>query len=288
VPIALGATLILQPTFEVNQVLKAIKRYRPTAFPGVPAMYVAINNAPNVRRYNISSVKFCISGAAPLPVEVAEEFEKLTKGRLIEGYGLTEAAPVTHANPFKGQRRVGTIGVPLPNTEARITDLQTGEDLAPGEVGELLVRGPQVMAGYWNLPQATTETLITDGAGMTWLRTGDLARMDEDGYFEIVNRRQEIWYADDAMRNPIFPREIEEVLYEHPKIKEAAVVPIGRTPKAFIVLREGETASVEEVIAYCRARMEEAMVPAWIEFRQDLPKSFVGKVLRRLLVDQAE
>lgn len=288
VPIALGATLILLPTFEVNQVLKAIKRYRPSAFPGVPAMYVAINNAPNVRRYNISSVKFCISGAAPLPVEVAEEFEKLTKGRLIEGYGLTEAAPVTHANPFKGQRRVGTIGVPLPNTEARITDLQTGEDLPPGEVGELLVRGPQVMAGYWNLPQATLETLTTDGAGMTWLRTGDLARMDDDGYFEIVNRRQEIWYADEAMRNPIFPREIEEVLYEHPKIKEVVVVPIGRTPKAFIVLREGETASVEEVIAYCRARMEEAMVPALIEFRQDLPKSFVGKVLRRLLVDQVE
>ena len=178
--------------------------------------------------------------------------------------------------------------MPLPNTEARITDLQTGEDLPPGEVGELLVRGPQVMAGYWNLPQATLETLTTDGAGMTWLRTGDLARMDDDGYFEIVNRRQEIWYADEAMRNPIFPREIEEVLYEHPKIKEVVVVPIGRTPKAFIVLREGETASVEEVIAYCRARMEEAMVPALIEFRQDLPKSFVGKVLRRLLVDQAE
>jgi len=285
VPVLLAATMALLPTFRVEQVLAAIKRHHPTIFPGVPTMYVAINNVPGVRRYDIQSIRACISGAAPLPVEVQEAFEKLTRGRLVEGYGLTECGPVTHANPLNGLRKVGSIGIPIPNTDAKIVHLATGEDLPAGAVGELVVRGPQMMVGYWGMGDETDRT-IKDG----WLHTGDVATMDEDGYFRIISRRQEMILAGEYN---VYPRDVEEVLYEHPKVKEAAVVGIGSAEpgqkvKAYVVLRKGEQATPEELIALCRARLSEWEVPAEIEFRRELPKTFVGKVLRRALVTKDE
>jgi long-chain acyl-CoA synthetase len=286
VAICLGAAMIILPNFVTGDVLNAIRRHKPTLFPGVPTMYVAINNYPGVRRFGIHSIRACISGAAPLPVEVQETFEKLTKGRLVEGYGLTEAGPVTHANPLYGHRKIGTIGVPLPNTEAKIVDLMTGKDLPPGQIGELVVRGPQIMEGYWGLGQET-DRAIRDG----WLYTGDIARMDDDGYFQIISRKKDMILAGEYH---VYPRDVEEVLYEHPGVKEVAVVGLQRRPwpskrvKAYVVPREGSHLSKEELMALCRRRLEEYAVPWDIEFRDELPKSFVGKVLRRLLVDEEE
>ncbi len=285
VPISLGATLVLLPTFRTEEVLKAIRKYRPTIFPGVPTMYVAINNFPGVRKYGIQSIRACISGAAPLPVEVQEAFEKLTRGRLVEGYGLTEASPVTHANPLHGLRKVGSIGIPLPGTEAKVVDLATREDLPPGQIGELVVRGPQVMAGYWQDPEATAQ-VVRDG----WLFTGDVARMDDDGYFQIISRKKDMILAGEYQ---VYPRDVEEVLYEHPEVKEVAVVGVPATPagqrvKAYVVPREGSRVTAEELLGLCRARLAEWQVPWEIEFRDELPKSFVGKVLRRVLVEEAK
>ncbi len=283
VPVMVGATMIILPTFQTREVLRTIKATRPTLFPGVPTMYMAINNFPDVRRYGIGSIRACISGAAPLPVEVQEAFEKLTKGRLVEGYGLTEASPVTHANPLHGQRKVGSIGIPFPNTEAKIVDLATGQDLPPGQIGELAVRGPQVMLGYWGLGDET-DRAIQDG----WLYTGDVATMDDDGYFSIINRKKEMILAGEYQ---VYPRDVEEVLFEHPKVKDVAVVGVpatspGQKVKAFVVLRDGESATPDELIALCHERLEQWQVPWEIEFRRELPKSFVGKVLRRVLVEE--
>ncbi|MEP7198171.1 MAG: alpha/beta fold hydrolase, partial [Chloroflexota bacterium] len=274
----LGAAMILLPTFATKEVLQTIRDERPTIFPGVPEMYVAINNYPKVRQYKLSSVRACLSGSAPLPVEVAEAFVKLTKGRLVEGYGLTEAGPVTHANPIGGKVKVGSIGVPLPSTEARIVDLHDGRVLPPGEIGELCVRGPQIMRGYWNDPQATAKAIDADG----WLRTGDVARMDEDGYFQIIDRRANIWYPSQPMfsNRPVYPRDIEEVLYEHPKVREAVVVPIGDEPRAFVILKDGERAAPDELINFCRGRLDDYLVPRGIEFTKDLPRTYIGKVKR--------
>jgi long-chain acyl-CoA synthetase len=284
VPVALAATMIVLPSFASEQVLRAIQRYKPTLFPGVPTMFAALSNFPKVRRYGIQSIRACISGAAPLPVEVQEAFEKLTRGRLIEGYGLTEATTVTHANPLAGRRVVGSIGVPLPSTEAKIVDLATGKDAPPGKIGELAVRGPQVMLGYWNEPNEGREWITRDG----WLLTGDVARMDEDGFFEVVARKREMILAGDYQ---VYPRDVEEVLYEHPKVQEVAVVGVqpARWPfqrvKAYVVPRRGTTIDQDELIALCKRRLEEYAVPWQIEFRDELPKNFMGKVLRRLLVD---
>jgi long-chain acyl-CoA synthetase len=289
-PILLGATMVVLPTFVTAEVLKTIQKERPTLFPGVPTMYTAINDFPNVRKYGIDSIRACISGAAPLPVEVQEAFEKLTRGRLVEGYGLTEASPVTHANPLNGLRKVGTIGIPLPSTAAKIVDLATGQDLPPDQIGELAVRGPQVMTGYWNAPEETDAVLRDDarGNGGPWLMTGDVASMDEDGYFQIISRKQEMILAGEYQ---VYPRDVEEVLYEHPKVREAAVVGIssaepGQKVKAYVVLRDGQHATAEELQTLCRARLEAWQVPWEVEFRDELPKSFVGKVLRRLLVEE--
>jgi long-chain acyl-CoA synthetase len=284
VPISLAASMVVLPTFVTQEVLRAIRRYRPTIFPGVPPMYVAINNFPHVRRYGIHSIRACISGAAPLPVEVQEAFEKLTRGRLVEGYGLTEASPVTHANPLNGLRKVGSIGIPLPNTDARVVDLATGQDLPPGQIGELVVRGPQVMQGYWG-DSGETDRALKDG----WLYTGDIARMDEDGYFQLISRKKDMILAGPYQ---VYPRDVEEVLYEHPRVKEVAVVGVqaprwpSKQIKAYVVLRDGENLTEEELIAFCKQRLEEWQVPWQIEFRRELPKSFVGKVLRRLLVEE--
>jgi long-chain acyl-CoA synthetase len=284
IPIAMGAAIILLPVFELQQVLDHIKNYKPTIFPGVPSIYMAINNAPKVRSYELSSIKACISGAAPLPIEVQEKFEKLTRGRLVEGYGLTEASPVTHANPFERTGKVGSIGIPVPNTDAKIVDLMTGEDLSPGEIGELVVKGPQVMQGYWGEnAQDQTDSVIKDD----WLFTGDVAVMDIDGFFTIISRKRDTIMAGEFS---VYPRDVEEVLYENSKVMEAAVVGVtteegGLRIKAFVVPRPGTTLSKEELLELCRKRLDDYAVPWDIEFREELPKSFIGKVLRRMLVE---
>ena len=282
-PIALGATLILKPRFEVEDVLNSIKRHRPTIFPGVPQMYVAINDYPGVRKYGVDSIKACISGSAPLPVEVQEAFEKLTRGRLVEGYGLTEASPGTHGNPLYGQRQVGSIGIPFPSTEAKVVDLKRGvEEVAVGQIGELAVRGPQVMLGYWNNPRATRKVLSPDG----WLLTGDVAQMDRDGFFRIISRKVDMWYPS-KVSEPAFPRDVEEVLFEVPQVKEAAVVAIAGQPIAFVIARK-ERPTAEALIAYCKRRLPPELVPRLVIFMDDFPRSFIGKVLRRELARRLE
>jgi long-chain acyl-CoA synthetase len=281
--VTMAGTMVLLPTFNTQEVLSSIKKYHPTLFPGIPTMYIAISNFPHVRRFGISSIRACVSGAAPLPVEVQESFEKLTKGKIVEGYGLTEASPVTHVNPLYGMRKAGSIGVPLPGTDARIVDMSTGESLPFGKEGELCIRGPQVMAGYWNAPDETAKVLA-DG----WLHTGDIATMDEDGYFYIIDRKKDMILAGDYN---VFPRDVEEILYEHPKILEAAVAGIPpeqkkQMVKAFVVLKKGEKATDEEIIRFCKDRLSEHKVPQQIEFKDALPKTFVGKVLRRLLTEE--
>ncbi len=277
--IAMGAAMIIVPNFVTAEVLNTIRRYKPSLFPGVPTMYVAINNFPGVRRFNIRSIRACISGAAPLPVEVQEAFEKLTRGRLVEGYGLTEAGPITHGNPMFGARKIGTIGVPFPNTEAKIVDLRTGKPVPHGEIGELVVRGPQVMDGYWRNEAATSEAL-KDG----WLYTGDVARMDADGYFQIISRKKEMWYPERADKEPYpaFPRDVEEVIYEIPEVKEVAVVGVANFPLAFVTTNKVVDANT--IIGYCGRRLPKELVPVLVVFVDDLPKSFVGKVLRRNLL----
>lgn len=283
VPVTLGASLILKARFEVRDVLRTIARQHPTIFPGVPQMYVAINDFPGVRRYGIQSIKACISGAAPLPVEVQEAFEKLTRGRLVEGYGLTEAGPVTHANPLNGLRKVGSIGVPLPSTEARIIDLRRGQEtVAVGQIGELAVRGPQVMLGYWGNPISTSRVLTPDG----WLLTGDAAQMDADGYFHIIARKADMWYPNKP-GEPAFPRDVEEVLFEIPQVKEAAVVAIAGKPVAFVIGKEDRPAS-STLIAYCERRLPPELVPRLVIFVDDFPRTFIGKVLRRELARRFE
>jgi long-chain acyl-CoA synthetase len=289
--ISIAGTLLLLPTFSTREVLDVIARYRPTLFPGVPTMYVAINNYPNVRRFGLKSIRACVSGAAPLPVEVQEAFEKLTRGKLVEGYGLTEASPVTHANPVYGQRKTGTIGVPLPDTEAKIVDLHTGEDAPVGAIGELAVRGPQVMRGYWKRPDESAQVLRPSAdPGQPWLFTGDLARRDEDGYFQIIDRKKDMILGGDFN---IYPRDVEEVLYENPKVLEAAVTGVppegsAQTVKAYVVLKKGEMATREEFVEFCRQRLAEYAVPKLIEFREQLPKTFVGKVFKRKLVEEED
>jgi long-chain acyl-CoA synthetase len=241
-------------------------------------MYVAIKDYPGVRKFGIDSIRACISGSAPLPIEVQEAFEKLTRGRLVEGYGLTEAGPVTHANPLYGQRKIGTIGIPLPSTEARLVDLARGaKDVEPGQLGELAVRGPQVMLGYWGDPNATRRAITKDG----FLLTGDVAQRDSQGYFRIVARKVDMWYPHKP-GNPAFPRDVEEVLFEIPQVKEAAVVAIANQPIAFIIAQR-ERPKIEDVLAYCKRRLPPELVPRLVIFLDDFPRTFIGKILRREL-----
>ena len=284
--IELGATIIMLPRFNVDDALEAINLYQPTRFPGVPTMYMAIMNHPQVNKYNISSIRVCSSGSAPMPVEAQRRFEELTGAKVSEGYGLTEASPVTHANPFNGKRKIGSIGLPRPDVDAKIVDLETGErDLPPGEVGELCIRGPQVMKGYWNRPEETRKTLRNG-----WLYTGDIGRMDEEGYFYIVDRKKDMIICSGYN---VYPREIEEVLYQHPKIQEVCIVGVpdpyrGETVKAFVILKEKEQATPEEIIEYCQKNMAKYKAPTSVEFRKELPKSHVGKVLRKILREEEE
>jgi long-chain acyl-CoA synthetase len=276
--------LIANPRVLIH-ILKSINKHHPSLYPGVPALYVSLINHPDISQYDVSSIKACISGAAPLPVEIQQRFQELTGGRLVEGYGLSEATPVTHANPIYGENRIGTIGLPFPGTDAKVVDTETGmRDLSPGEVGELVVRGPQVMKGYWQMPTETANVLRGE-----WLYTGDIARMDEDGYFQIVDRKKDMILGAGGYN--VYPREIEEVLYQHPKVKACAAVGVpvsgkGERVKAFIVLKEGQTAAEEEMIAFCRENLAAYKVPRFVEFRDELPMTMVGKVLRRVLLEE--
>ncbi len=284
VPVSVGAAMVLKAQFQILDILKTIKKYKPTIFPGVPSMYVAINNFRGVRKYGIGSIKACISGSAPLPVEVQEAFEKLTKGRLVEGYGLTEAAPVTHANPLGDKRKVGTIGVPLPSTESKVVDLvRKDKEVKQGQVGELAVRGPQVMMGYWKNPQATKEVITADG----WLLTGDIAQVDDHGYTRIIARKADMWYPTKLKKQPAFPRDVEEVIYEIPQVKEVAVTAIAGHPFAFVIAgREAPTPAA--VISFCKRRLPAHLVPRFVIFMDDFPRTFIGKVLRRELAKRYE
>jgi long-chain acyl-CoA synthetase len=278
VPVSLGAAVILKLQFDVEDILNTIRKEKPTLFPGVPQMYVAISNFPKVRRYDVKSINVCLSGSEALAVETQESFEKLTKGYLVEGYGLTEASPVTHANPFTGLRKVGSIGIPLPSTEAKIVDLRKGQrDMPPGQIGELAIRGPQIMLGYWQQPQATSAAIDPNG----WLMTGDVAQMDEDGYFRIIARKVDMWYPGHPEK-PAFPRDIEEVIYEIPQIREVVIVAIAGKPIAFVISSKDRPKSAD-VIAYCKRRLPPELVPRLVIFMDEFPRTFIGKVLRREL-----
>ena len=280
----MAASMVLVPKFEVEQVLKAVDKYKVSLFPGVQAIYVAINNYPKVKKYDVQSIKACISGAGPLHQEVQKKFEELTGGKLVEGYGLTEASPVTHCNPVYGKRKMGMIGLPFVGTDSKIMDVETGtKEMAVTEIGEIVIKGPQVMQGYWNHPEETA-MVLKDG----WLYTGDIGYMDEDGFFAIVDRKKDMVKVGGEN---VYPRDVEEVLFQNPKVLDcvAAGVPDAALVdkiKAYIVLKPGQTATPQEIIDFCKSRLAKYKVPKEVEFRTSLPKNMVGKMLRRLLVEE--
>ncbi|GGK13442.1 long-chain-fatty-acid--CoA ligase [Deinococcus malanensis] len=284
-----GATIVLVPNArDIPMVLAQIQASRATLFPGVPTLYNAINNHPDTPKFNLTSIRACISGSAPLMLETARRFREITGGaNLVEGYGLTETSPVTHVNPIFGEQHEGSIGLPLPGVDAVVMNDQE-QPLAPGEVGELWVAGPQVMLGYWQKPEETAKTM-REAFGRTWLLTGDMAVMDEDGYFRIVDRKKELIIAGGFN---IYPREVEEVLMTHPAVLEAAAVGVpdtyrGESVHAVLVLKPGQQATEADVIAHCRSELSAYKVPRSVEFRTELPKTAVGKILRRQLASEA-
>ena len=275
--------MVLLPKFDAEQALKTIDKQKPTLFPGAPTMYIGLLNHPDLKKYDLSTIKACLSGSAPLPLEVQEKFEEISGGRVVEGYGLTETSPVTHANPIWDNRINGSIGLPWPNTDSVILRSGESEILPPGEVGEIAIKGPQVMKGYWNRPEDTAMT-FNDG----WFLTGDLGYMDENGYFYVVDRKKDMIIAGGFN---IYPREVEEILYEHEAIQECVVAGIpdpyrGETVKAYIVLKEGKTVTEKELNEFCRQNLAAYKVPRFYDFRKELPKTAVGKILRRTLVDE--
>lgn len=292
--VLMASTMLLVPDpRDLDDVLETIVRFKPTLYPGVPAIYNSINNHPHAMRHNLRSIKACISGASGLPVHVQQQFQELTGARLVEGYGLSEASPVTHANPVFGDNRIGTIGLPWPDTEVKIVEAEEGQRvLGFDEPGELCVRGPQVMRGYWNMPTESANVLRPDPddpGGLPWLYTGDIATMDRDGYFRIVDRKKDIIIGSGGYK--IHPREIEDELFKHPKVLEAAAIGIpfedrGERVKVFVVLKPGETATEEDIIAFCSENLAAFKVPKFVEFRAELPKTTVGKPLRRLLREE--
>ncbi|GHH97236.1 AMP-binding protein [Neobacillus kokaensis] len=282
--VKMACKMLIMPKFDALDTLKLIHKQRPTLFPGAPTIYIGLLNHPDLKKYDLSSIDACISGSAPLPVEVQQKFEEITNGKLVEGYGLTEASPVTHSNFLWDVERVkGSIGVPYPDTDAKIISLETGETMPPGEIGEIVVKGPQIMKGYWNRPEETEEVL-KDG----WLYTGDLGYMDDKGYFYVVDRKKDMIIAGGFN---IYPREIEEVLYEHPDVLEAVAAGVpdpyrGETVKAYIVLKEGSTVTSEEMNQFARKFLAAYKAPRIYEFRKELPKTAVGKILRRTLIEE--
>lgn len=281
----IGAELLITPNPRLIPLLMdIIQAEGVTLFPGVPAMYSAIINNKDVAKYNLRSVKACISGSAPLHMSVQEKFGEITGGRLVEGYGLTEAAPVTHCNPVYGRRKEGSIGIPFPDVEAKIVGLDTGLEQPVGQPGELWVRGPQVMKGYWNKPEETAKTITPDG----WLMTGDIATMDEDGYFRIVDRKKELILVGGFN---VYPNEVEQTLTQHPAVEEAIVIGIptadgNERVKAFVKLKAGQSATEQEIMDFCKDKLVYYKVPRAVEFRSELPKSQVGKLLRRVIADE--
>jgi long-chain acyl-CoA synthetase len=283
----LGAsTMILLPRFKVKDVLHAIQRYHPTHFPGIPTMYIAIMREASKHPDHLQSIRYCISGGAPLPAQVQTDFEQMTNGKLVEGYGLSEAAPVTHCNPMTNGSRNGSIGLPMPNVEAGILDRQTGKLLPVGEVGEIVVKGPNIMRGYWNREEETRDIFVNG-----WMRTGDIGKMDADGFFYVVDRAKDLILASGFN---VYPREVEETLYHHKAIAEAAVIGMpdsyrGETVAAFVVLKHGYEPSEkmrEDIQNFCKQELTAYKRPKILEFRQSLPKSAVGKILRRELRPQ--
>jgi long-chain acyl-CoA synthetase len=276
-----GATIVIQTRPEVRELLKLIDRYQPTQFPGVPALYIAFLKQPDLAKFRIRSIHYCLSGSAPLPVEVARQFESLTGANLVEGYGLSETSPATHVNPLAGERRSGSIGLPIPNTDHRVVDLETGTTVLPPDTpGELEVRGPQVMLGYFGHPEETA-MVLKDG----WFRTGDVARIDADGYAYILDRKKDMINVG-GMK--VYPREVEELLFQHPGVQDAAVIGVpdaehGEVGKAFVVRKPGATVTEAELIDYVRGRIAHFKAPRSVEFTDQLPRSGVQKVLRRVL-----
>ena len=280
--IHMGWGHILVPKPQPEALVETIRKFKPTFAPLVPTMYIGMLNHPDIDKVDMTSIKGCFSASAPLPLEVISDFENKTGAVIVEGYGLTETSPVTHINPFAdGKRKVGSIGVPISDTECRIVDLDDGNtDVSVGETGELLIKGPQVMKGYWNNPEETAKTLIDE-----WLYTGDIAKMDEEGYFYIVDRKKDMIISGGYN---VYPRDIEEVFYENPKIQEACAIGIphptrGEAVKIFAVLKEGETATQEELVEYCTGKLAKYKLPTEIEFRDELPKTNVGKILKKEL-----
>jgi len=283
--IDIAGQVILLPRFDLSEVLSTISKQKPTIFPGIPAMYAAINHSllrgGGENKADLSSIRLCVSGSDRLPPDVQEEFERLSGGLLIEGYGLTEASPVTHANLMSGIRKSGSIGLPLPDTGVRIIDLDSGKDVQPGKEGEMLVRGPQVMKGYWNEPEETDRVIDEDG----WLKTGDVSRVDEDGFYYIVDRRKDVIITGGIN---VYPREIEEVLSQFHKIAEVAVKGLphklrGEVIKAYVVLKDNEQATAGEIRQFAKEKLADYKVPQKIEFISELPRSTLRKVLKRKL-----
>jgi long-chain acyl-CoA synthetase len=292
VAISRAMKLVCLPRFELENVLKAIDKEKPTLFPGVPRIYIAINEAPETKNFDLSSIRACFSGAAPLPVAVAEKFKDITGGNLVEGYGLTETSPVTHINPIYGKAKFGTIGLPIPDTDCKIVDLDDPEkEVEPGQEGELCISGPQIMKGYWNKPDETDEMIRVHGDGIRWLHTGDIAKVDEEGYFVIVDRKKDMIIVSGFN---VYPTDVEGVLYRHPKIKQVAVVGIpddktGEAVKAYVVLKGGEKATEDEIRQWAKDPehgLTGYRAPKHIEFREELPTTMVGKVLRRVLLEE--
>ncbi|MGA2332860.1 MAG: long-chain fatty acid--CoA ligase [Syntrophales bacterium] len=276
-----GASQVLVPRPQPEPLLEAIGKFKPTFSALVPTMYIGMLNHPDLKKTDMSCIRGAFSGSAPLPVEVIHEFERITGAVIVEGFGLTETTPVTHINPFGGVRKVGSIGVPISDTECRIVSLDDGvTDMPIGEPGELIIKGPQVMKGYKDMPDETANTLRNG-----WCYTGDIAKIDEDGYFYIVDRKKDMIISGGFN---IYPRDIDEVFYEHPKVQEACAIGIpdprrGENVKVFVVLREGQTATQEELIEYCKTKLAAYKLPTEIEFRKELPKTNVGKILRKQL-----
>ncbi len=282
--VAEGGTMVLQLRPEPAELLRLIDRYRPTQLPAVPALYAGLLARPELAKYDLGSIRYCVSGSSALPPDVQRRFEAATGGRLVEGYGLSEASPVTHVNPVEGERKVGSIGLPVPDTEQRVVDPEAGRPVAVGEVGELEVKGPQVMLGYFRQPEES-QLVLRDG----WLRTGDLARLDEDGYAYIVDRKKDL-ISVGGMK--VYPREVEEVLRTNPAVADVAVVAapdafLGEVPKAYVVLAPGQSVGADELIALARTHLAHYKAPRSVEFRASLPKSGIQKTLRRELRAEA-
>jgi long-chain acyl-CoA synthetase len=287
----IGAQQVLIPKYDVEALLGAIRDYRPSYFPAVPTIYISLLNHPKAKEYGIDKIRTFNSGSAPLPIEVIEQFERVTGGTLNEGYGLSEASPVTHSTAMLARRKPGSIGLPLPDTYIKIVDLETGtREVAIGCEGELCISGPQVMKGYWNREDETSIALRTDDDGTTWLYTGDVARMDEDGYSYIVQRKKDMIIVSGFN---VYPSEVEGMLYTHPAVMEAGVIGIpdsyrGETVKAFVVLKPGASATPEELVEHCRSGLAEFKVPSRIELREGLPKTAIGKILHRVLREEEQ